>query len=81
MNLQKREVMWLRDGTTGSGRVTMYKVLGLRPDEEVHIANFGNERRESWRILRRKDGASSGWRGSYASADDALACMTGTGHN
>lgn len=76
MTLTKHEVGWVRNGPVyGTGLVYQYRVGGLPPNEKAFIANFGSCHHARWKTLRVRDGVSGGWRGDYASADDALTSM------
>jgi hypothetical protein len=72
--LIKYPVGWARTGSVvKTGPVIQYKIRCLVPGEEAFIANFGNRRRDSWRLLRIKDGVQGDWTGNYTTADDAVA--------
>jgi hypothetical protein len=58
----------IRTGFVGPGRVFQYDVLGGEPG--ISIANMGW--RHDWQIYR-WDGL--GWRGSYKTAEEALAAL------
>jgi hypothetical protein len=54
-------------------QVYQYEVRGLPSGEQAWIANFGSRYKESWRILRARNGVQSDWTGEYQSAEAALA--------
>jgi hypothetical protein len=68
MPLMLRPYASLRTDLLGPGRVFQYDVLG--GEQGVSIANTGW--RHGWQIYRWDD---RGWRGSYKTAEEALAAL------
>jgi hypothetical protein len=74
--LTLREVSRSRSGPiAGSGPVIQLAVQGLPAGQEAFIANMGSNAKESWQILRIKNGAQGDWTGAYKKAVDALAAL------
>ena len=72
MKLTAQEIAWSRSGPEmdfASGSTGQYSVGGLPVGQEAYIAKFN----DSWRILHSDD--QRGWRGDYASAEEALEAL------
>jgi hypothetical protein len=73
MERTMHESAWLNSGGPwGTGCVIRYEVDGLPPGERISIADFGGPHFPSWGVLKIKDDVSSGWKGDYSSAGEAM---------
>jgi hypothetical protein len=63
-----------------AGRVTMYRVGGLPPEEKARISEWNGHSHTPgiWHIKREKDGSPGAWSGEYKSANEALAALQKT---
>lgn len=78
INILMRPSMWVATYQGfAAGRVIQYKVEGRVPGEKILIADFGGPNWRRWRVLKDNNGASSGWGGSFDSAESALTSVLG----